>query len=84
MRDPDGYLIEVGQYTDTPRPFRKRSPLAPTQSRRGSRDPGKLEGTPKSLEPGGLFLHHGIARASLAQALNGPTFVDRYVFRTAT
>jgi len=34
----------------------------------------------KLLRPGGVFLNHGIARASLAQAHNGPTFIDRYVF----
>src|SRR5258708_102230 len=34
----------------------------------------------KLLRPGGVFLNHGIARASSAQAHNGPTFVDRYVF----
>ena len=34
----------------------------------------------KLLAPGGMFLNHGIARASSAQLHNGPTFVDRYVF----
>jgi cyclopropane-fatty-acyl-phospholipid synthase len=34
----------------------------------------------KLLRPGGVFLNHGIARASSAQAHNGPTFIDRYVF----
>jgi cyclopropane-fatty-acyl-phospholipid synthase len=31
----------------------------------------------KLLRPGGVFLNHGIARASLAQVQHGPTFVDR-------
>jgi cyclopropane-fatty-acyl-phospholipid synthase len=34
----------------------------------------------KLLRPGGLFLNHGIARASSAQAHEAPRFVDRYVF----
>jgi cyclopropane-fatty-acyl-phospholipid synthase len=34
----------------------------------------------KLLRPGGVFLNHGIARASLASVHDGPTFVDRYVF----
>lgn len=34
----------------------------------------------KLLRPGGVFLNHGIGRASSAQSENGPTFVERYVF----
>ena len=34
----------------------------------------------KLLRAGGVFLNHGIARASLAQVHNRPTFIDRYVF----
>lgn len=32
------------------------------------------------LRPGGVFLNHGIARASWSQPHHGPTFVDRYIF----
>ena len=32
------------------------------------------------LRAGGVFLNHGIARASWMQPHNSPTFVDRYVF----
>jgi cyclopropane-fatty-acyl-phospholipid synthase len=34
----------------------------------------------KLLRPGGIFLNHGIARASWAKVHRGLTFVDRYIF----
>lgn len=32
------------------------------------------------LRPGGVFLNHGIARATWTEVLDRPTFIDRYVF----
>ncbi|HZU45128.1 MAG TPA: cyclopropane-fatty-acyl-phospholipid synthase family protein [Terriglobales bacterium] len=42
--------------------------------------PAYFEQAYKLLKPGGVFMNHGIARAVWAGKLDGPTFIDRYVF----
>jgi cyclopropane-fatty-acyl-phospholipid synthase len=74
--------VEVRDYRDIDEPesFDKLVSVGMIEHVGESMLPAYFDQAFKLLKPGGVFMNHGIARATWMEAHERPTFIDRYVF----